>query len=111
MNSSTVDYSIIGNRIKSRRNELKITQEELANELGMTSFYLSKIENGHAHPTLDTLSVIANQLDIELSILIAGISTLDKTNYVKQLHDICFKASNKQLKLIIKLAKSVLEEL
>ena len=110
MQYSAIDYKIIGNRIQERRNELDITQENFSNELGISSTYLSRIENGKAHPTLDMYSLIAYQLNTDLSFLITGTSTLEKTCYVSQLNEICSKASKSQLRLIIKLAEAVLDE-
>lgn len=109
MINSMIDYKKIGTRIKKKRTELHLTQEQLANELNITTFYISKIENGKATATLETLALIAHHLDIDLSYLIAGTSTLDKKYYIDELNDICSKASNKQLALIIKLAKVVLD--
>lgn len=110
MINSTVDYKLIGNRIQKKRKELNLTQEQLANELNLTTFYISKIENGKATATLDTLAVIAYQLQLDLAYLITGTSTLEKNYYVKEISDICSKATNKQLNLIIKLSKVILED-
>ena len=110
MLNSTIDYAMIGKRIKNKRMELKITQEKMANDLNLSTFYISKIENGKSCPTLDTLSVIANYLVLDLAFLITGTSTLEKNYYLKQLDDICSKATNRQLNLIVKIAKTILEE-
>lgn len=110
MINSTVDYAMIGKRIKNKRTELKITQEQMAGELDLSTFYISKIENGKSCPTLDTLSIIANYLSLDLAFLITGTSTLEKNYYLKQLDELCSKASNKQLNLIIKLSKVIIEE-
>lgn len=107
---TTIDYKMIGNRIKKRRNELKLTQEKLSNDLNLSVVYISKIENGKATATLETLSVIAHHLQLDLSFLITGTSTLEKSYYMKELDSLCSSASNKQLNLIIKLAKAVLDE-
>lgn len=107
---STIDYKIIGSRIKKRRNELKLTQEQLANNLNISVYYLSKIENAKATPTLEILSLIAHELQIDLAFLITGTSTLEKNYYIKQLDEICSKATNKQLNLIIKLSKVILDD-
>lgn len=105
-----IDYKMIGNRIKKKRNELKLTQEQLANELNLSVVYISKIENGKATATLETLTVIAHHLQLDLSYLITGTSTLEKSYYMNELDELCSNASNKQLHLIIKLAKAVLDE-
>lgn len=79
MLNSTIDYAMIGKRIKNKRTESKITQEKMANDLNLSTFYISKIENGKSCPTLDTLSIIANYLELDLAFLITGTSTLEKT--------------------------------
>ena len=110
MLNSTIDYAMIGKRIKNKRTESKITQEKMSNDLNLSTFYISKIENGKSCPTLDTLSIIANYLELDLAFLITGTSTLEKNYYLTQLDEICSKATNKQLNLIIKIAKTILEE-
>lgn len=109
MLNSTIDYKLIGERIKKKRIELNITQEQLAGELNLSIYYISKIENGKATATLDTLSIIASHLNIELGYLITGTSTLEPSYYISQINEICSKASRKQLELIIKLAKAVID--
>lgn len=110
MIKATIDYKIIGKRVKNRRNDLGYTQEHLAGLLDISTFYLSKIENGKCNPTLEMLALIANHLDMDLAHLITGSSTLEKSYYSNQLTEICDKASDKQLALIIKLAKTVIED-
>ena len=67
-----VDYEMIGGRIKSFRLQKKLTQESLAEACNITIEYLSKIENGRAKPTLDTLSKICEMLDYDMANLFAG---------------------------------------
>ena len=62
-----IDYAVIGRRIQTRRLEQGITQEKLAERAGISVVYLSKIENGRVYPTLETLSNICTELDIELA--------------------------------------------
>lgn len=110
MINSTIDYTKIGKRIKNKRMELKITQEQMADELSLSTFYISKIENGKATATLDTLAYISQYLKLDLSYVISGTSTIEDSYYIDELNEICKKADKKQLNLIIKLAKTVLEE-
>ena len=62
-----IDYCMIGKRIQTQRQQKKITQEKLAEQVGISVVYLSKIENGRVYPTLETLSNICTELDIELA--------------------------------------------
>lgn len=110
MLNSAIDYKLIGNRIQKKRKELNLTQEQLANDLSLTTFYISKIENGKATATLDTLALIAYRLQIDLAYLITGTSTLEETYYIDELNNICSKATKKQLDLIVKLSKVVLDD-
>lgn len=110
MLNSAIDYKLIGNRIQKKRKELHLTQEQLANDLSLTTFYISKIENGKATATLDTLALIAYRLQIDLAYLITGTSTLEETYYIDELNNICSKATKKQLDLIVKLSKVVLDD-
>ena len=62
-----IDYATIGKRIQTKRQERNITQEKLAEQVGISVVYLSKIENGRVYPTLETLSNICTELDTELA--------------------------------------------
>ncbi len=108
--TSIIDYALIGKRIKKFRNNKKITQEQIAGDLSLSTFYISKIENGKCTPTLETLALIANYLEMDLSYLITGTSKLEDEYYINQLSQITSRASKKQLDLIIRLAKAVLDE-
>ncbi len=63
----SVDFKMIGERIKLRRKELKKTQEELASELYVSAGYISQIERGNTKINLETLSEIADFLQCDLS--------------------------------------------
>ena len=57
---------LIGARIKSLRQRNALTQETLAEKIGISSKYLSSIERGKENPTLDTLIQLAKALKVEL---------------------------------------------
>ena len=47
-----IDKKAIGERLRSVRVNKGLTQEQLSEEIGVTSKYLSKVENGAAAPSL-----------------------------------------------------------
>ncbi|PGX09297.1 helix-turn-helix transcriptional regulator [Bacillus sp. AFS033286] len=51
------------NKITNLRKEQGITQEELAQKVGITRAYLSNLENGKYKPSLDVALRIANVLE------------------------------------------------
>lgn len=52
----------IGRRIKERREELGLTQAQLAEKLGISANYLSTIERGSSFPRCELLVAIINTL-------------------------------------------------
>ena len=60
-------YKMLGKNIKTRRKELGLTQQELADILDMSLNFIGKIEVAFSKPSLDTLIEIANALDTTVS--------------------------------------------
>ena len=58
------------NPIRAWRNHKQIKMNELAKKVGISSAYLSQIENGKRNPTIDTLKAIAEELNIDIEMLI-----------------------------------------
>lgn len=56
---------LFGNRIRSLRTRLVLTQDQLAKRIDMSPQYLSNIERGRENPTFDTLVKLAQALEIE----------------------------------------------
>ena len=60
-------YKHLGNNIKKRRKELNLTQQELADRLGLSLNFIGKIEVAFSKPSLDTLIDIAEKLETTVS--------------------------------------------
>ena len=54
----------LGNKIRNRREDLGLTQPELAQKSKLTQGYISKIENDSFVPKATTLVVLAISLDL-----------------------------------------------
>lgn len=52
----------VGKRIKQRREELGLTQEQLALKLGVATNYISTIERGASFPRYEKIVMILNTL-------------------------------------------------
>ena len=63
----------IGERIKLKRKELGLTQEELANKLNVTFQAVSKWENNTSTPEITSLNNVAKALNTTLDYLINGV--------------------------------------
>ena len=78
----------IGQVIRRYRKEKNLTQEEMANRLGVTAPAVNKWENGNACPDIALLAPIARLLDITLDELLSFQENLTEEeirNYVKEL--------------------------
>ncbi|WP_045258355.1 helix-turn-helix domain-containing protein [Microbacterium hydrocarbonoxydans] len=62
--------SVLGAQLRELRRSRGLTQEGLAEELGVTPRYLAGIERGERNLTLDSVDALADQLGVEpLSLL------------------------------------------
>ena len=59
--------SNIGATIRSYRQQKGMSQGDIEKRTGLLRCYLSRVENGHTVPSLDTLAKIAQALDIPLA--------------------------------------------
>ena len=62
----------LGQRIKQRRVILKITQQELAQAIGMTPQNISLIEQNKSTPSLAVVSKLSEQLGASIDYLVSG---------------------------------------
>ena len=53
----------IGKRIKERREQLGLTQEQLAEKLGLATNYISTLERGASFPGCEKLILLLNGLE------------------------------------------------
>jgi transcriptional regulator with XRE-family HTH domain len=56
----------LGERTKQRRQALKITQQQLAQSVGMTPQHISAIEQGKWTPSLTLLPQLAEELGVSI---------------------------------------------
>ncbi len=57
----------IGERIRNFRTQKALSQGDIEKRTGLLRCYLSRVENGHTIPSLDTLAKIANAMDVPLA--------------------------------------------
>lgn len=61
---------VLGENMVKLRKTMGFSQEEFANEIGMSPYYYRCIEHGKANPTIDRLQKIADGLGIEVAELL-----------------------------------------
>ena len=56
----------IGDRLKELREHKKLSQGEIEKRTGLLRCYISRVENGHTVPAIETLEKMAHALEIPL---------------------------------------------
>lgn len=67
-----IDYVDLGVRIKKRREELKMSQAELASLADLSTQHISNVENARSKIGLEKLTTIANVLECSMDELLCG---------------------------------------
>ena len=81
----TVNYEDVGNKIRERRNFLKVTQENLENDINVSASFISDIENGRRKMSLETMIKISIALKTSLDYFV-----LDNVKDIKTKNNIKF---------------------
>ena len=100
----------IGKFILELRKEKNMTQQELADKIGVTDRAVSKWENGRGMPDLSLMKPLCQELGITINELISG-KKIDKTEYVEKANENILNTidySNKKIKKNNKIIKIVI---
>jgi transcriptional regulator with XRE-family HTH domain len=73
----------IGTTIRAHRLQKGLSQGDIEKKTGLLRCYLSRVENGHTVPSLDTLSKIATALDMPIAQFFADDSMNHQFNTQK----------------------------
>jgi transcriptional regulator with XRE-family HTH domain len=73
----------IGTTIRTYRLQKGLSQGDIEKRTGLLRCYLSRVENGHTVPSLDTLSKIATALDLPIAQFFADESLGHQLNTQK----------------------------
>jgi len=73
----------IGNRIRGERKKRQLTQERLAEAVGVSTKHLGNIENGKSNPSFKLMEKIAEFMNIPLDAFLDPITEKTKSNMKK----------------------------
>jgi transcriptional regulator with XRE-family HTH domain len=77
----------IGETIRNFRLQKGMSQGDIEKRTGLLRCYLSRVENGHTIPSLDTLAKIASSMDVPLANFFADGSASDNGKTLPQLSE------------------------
>jgi len=119
---------VIGDRLRELREEKQFSQGEIEKRTGLLRCYISRVENGHTVPAIETLEKLARALEVPLYQLfydgeeppklpnllkrktssdIVWGSKGKQANYLHQLTKCLSKASESDRKLLLAMAQKM----
>jgi transcriptional regulator with XRE-family HTH domain len=96
---------IIGDRLREMREQKKFSQGDIEKRTGLLRCYISRVENGHTVPAIETLEKMARALEIPMYQLFydgekpPALPNLPKR---KSADDIVWGSSGKEARLLVK---------
>ena len=103
-----IDYVGMGQRIAARRKELKLTQETLAEKVGVSTSHIGEIERATSICSLAVIVNISIALEMNLDILIKGINHENANQALSEIYE---SVPDDNKKLYIKLCEGVADKL
>lgn len=67
-----IDYKDLGSRVRQARRQMSLTQEELAEKMGISASFLGHIERGSRVASIETLVGLCNVLNVTPEYLLSA---------------------------------------
>lgn len=102
-----MDWALIGQRIRNKRLQCHLTQEQLADNADTSNIYICKIENGTAKPTLPKLIKLCDALDCPLSYMVDGRNCYDYDLHAEHIFQLLDGCSPYMVRVIEQIIESI----
>ena len=103
-----MDYKIMGERLKKARQDKNLKQKDIANSLGVTTAFVSRVENGSSHVNLKSLYELCSFLGISDSCIFSGVNEVNDNYLNSDFKDLLNKCTTEKRKLIYEIAKTII---
>lgn len=103
----TINYALIGKRVRETRKQQNISQMELADLSGLSVSYISHIETAKKRASLSSLLRISNALGITVDELLNGNQLFNPTEYQTDLDIVMSDCDSNEKRLIYELASAI----
>ena len=104
-----IDYSIIGRRLKSARNNKGFTQQDIAEKIDVSVAFLSRVERGSSHINLTRLSQLCDILEVSEGEVLNGTASQSKGYLTSEFNSLLKNCPPEKMKLIYNVTKTILE--
>ena len=106
-----MDLKAIGQRIKLTREAKGLTQEQIAEKVGLSASHISVIERGIKTPRLETLVEILNILEVDANYILADVLSVSNEITSSLLSNKLSALSETQQKKILRVLDTLIQEI
>ena len=100
----------IGDRLRTYRNRVGLSQEELAEKAGVHPTYIGQLERGEKNATLESVEKVARALNLPFEVLFESIIEGDTGNDVaRECYELVTAQPEKEQRAILDLIKKTIE--
>jgi transcriptional regulator with XRE-family HTH domain len=99
---------VIGDRLRELREQKKLSQADIEKRTGLIRCYVSRVENGHTIPSIETLEKIAHALEMPMyQLFYDGEKPPELPNLIKRKspNDIAWGSKGKDARWLAKLRR------
>lgn len=101
-----LNFKAIGKRIKIARINQNITQETVADKIGVTPQHVSNIETGNSSVSLTTLVAIANLLKVSADELLCDTILISKPVFEKEAKELFSDCNDYEIRVLVDVLKA-----
>lgn len=98
---TALNFEKLRERIRLRRIELKMTQDALAEQCGMSKEHICNVETGKSKPSVQALYVIAGALDLTVNDLIYDYDNATGKEFQLLITELCAGCSPSEQKTLL----------
>lgn len=105
----SLDYSIIGERLKKARIAKGYTQEQLAEKIDVSVAFLSRVERGKSKINLNRLNQLCDLLEISEGDILTGVGSNSNHYLNEEFANLLEDCPPYKMKLIYDIAKVIIK--
>ncbi|MBP3672965.1 MAG: helix-turn-helix transcriptional regulator [Oscillospiraceae bacterium] len=106
-----LDYKAVGKRIKIARIRKDLTQEQLAENVGLSPTHMSNIETGTTRVSLTAIVRIANALSVSTDTLLCDNVIRERVQFEKDIAELLEDCDEYEIRFIKDMAQALKESL
>lgn len=105
-----MDWRAVGARIQAARKTRRLTQEQLAALLDLSTPHISALERGVKPPSLETLICIANELDVSADTLLQDVVSRSALGAAGELSELLARQDPELQRTVLRAVRAMIEK-